>query len=554
MLMDMIEIIKNAEKEYMRWMENYNQNDEYYEDLKDLSSDETERIDCFYTHLNFGTSGMRGILGPGPNRINSLVIKRASQGLSNFIIKNYKNPSVVVCYDSRKGSSRYGKETAGILNGNGIKTYLFDELAPVPCLSYAIKKLNCDMGIMITASHNPKFYNGYKVYNKDGYQIVGKDPLMILDEIEALDFFDKFPYNENGINYVKEDVKRGYIDEILGLSSRLNSEVLNSLKTIYTPFNGTGMKFAQKVFDGMGYTNHVIVESQRCPDPNFTTCPQPNPEKLLAFNEGFNLLDKIGADIIVGTDPDADRIGMALYHDGMRRLLTGNELGILILDYLCHIKPPKKGQIICKSVMTSPLGERIGNKFHLKTINTLPGFKHIGNILKDLEDKNELDRFYYGFEESNGYLINPFVREKDGISGSMIAIEMAAFNKSMGKNPIERLEEIYSEYGMCKDNVNNYFFQGIKGKFAMDDLMTYFREKIKDKIGNHIIVNKVDYMDDTRTSKANIVQFDFDDGSMLAIRPSGTESKLKVYSFATENFADVKKEIKDIIDKFKNSI
>lgn len=549
--MNMIDFTIKAEKEYKKWCNYSSPNDDFYEELIALENNEDEKVDCFYRELNFGTSGMRGILGPGPNRINSRVIKRATQGLANYINKTFLNPRVVVCYDSRKGSYKYAKETAAVLNGNGIEVYLFPVLSPVPCMSYSVNKLNCHMGVMITASHNPKIYNGYKVYNNRGYQIIGNEPGDILNEINSLDFFQDIPWDEEGLNYVDKGVSEGYINEIIKLSTNLDNAALNEIKTIYTPFNGTGMLFVDKVFHKIGYNNYEILESQKHPDENFTTCPQPNPEKLIAFDESFKRLDEVNADIIIGTDPDADRIGLAFYHKGVRTLLTGNELGILILDYLCQVRPPKKGQVIGKSIMTSPLGERIGNKYGLKTINSVTGFKYIGDLIKKLEDQGNVGKFYYGFEESNGYLIGTYTREKDGVSGAMITLEMVAYNKSKGKNLVDRLEEIYQEFGMCKDKIDDYFFSGIKGKLAMEQLMAYFRKEVNNYIGNHKILRKVDYLEDTGLPKADVVSFDLDDGSMVAIRPSGTEAKLKVYSFATENFADVEEEINKIINKFK---
>ena len=457
--MDINEIKSKAEKEYMRWVENVKPDQEYYRQLQELRYNPDECLDSFYTELTFGTSGLRGILGPGTNRINSFVIRRTTQGLANYLNRFYDSPSVLVGYDSRKNSDYYAEETAAVLNGNGIKVYLFDKITPVSVLSYGIKQLNCSMGVMITASHNPKIYNGYKVYGSDGYQIVDEEPRRILDEIREVDFFSGIEYDTNNIEKAPDMVCENFIDAVSGISTNLNKEKLNELKTIYTPLNGAGCEFMKMAFSAIGYRNYRIVGTQELPDPNFKTCPQPNPEKLLAYNEAFGMLDNIGGDIIVATDPDSDRVGIALYHEGVRTLVTGNQLGILLLDYLCHIRPPKPGQLVFKSIVTTPLTDKIAGRFGLETVNTLTGFKYIGRHISELAHAGSEDKYYFGFEESNGYLAKPFICDKDGISSGVLAVEMAAFHKAFGKDPIDRLNEIYEEYGDCFDKTRNYFFK-----------------------------------------------------------------------------------------------
>lgn len=543
---------QNAENEYLRWLENTLHDSEIHKELLELRSNFDELEDSFYTHLSFGTSGMRGLLGPGTNRINSYVIKRATQGLSNYLNETCKEPSVVISYDSRKGSALYAKETAAVLRGNGINVYLFSEITPVSLLSYAITYLKCDMGVMITASHNPKRYNGYKVYNKDGNQIVGNDPVRILEEIEKLDYFDdRIKYDETGIKMVSDEVGDSFTSYIAGLSTGLDKSILNELKTVYTPLNGAGCRFVKEVFRKIGYDNYEVVKVQEEPDENFSTCPVPNPERILAYDEAFKVMDKVNADIIIATDPDSDRIGVAINHDEMRTLLTGNQLGILILDYLCHFRPPEPGQMVIKSIVTSPLADEIAKKYGFKVVNTLTGFKYIGEIVADLKTENRTDEYYYGFEESNGYLISPFICDKDGVSGAMIALETAAFHKSQGKDLIERIDELYEEYGVCIDKTRNFFFNGAIGKAKMDRIMDYFRNNISDSICGQKIVKRIDYLENTELPKSDVIQFDLESGSRVVIRPSGTESKLKIYSFENGDFDEVEEGLLSIIEKFK---
>lgn len=549
--MDINEIKAIATTEYERWLLNTIDDDEAQKQLEALGGNQEEVLDSFYTHLSFGTSGMRGLMGLGTNRINGYVVRRATQGVANYLNKRYSAPSVVISYDSRKNSEFYAKETAAVLHGNGIKTYLFPEITPVSVLSYSISYLKCHMGIMVTASHNSKDYNGYKVYNKYGYQIVGHEPDLILDEIESLDYFDGINYDPSGVITVNNKVGKSFVKQIVSMTTKLEHDTLNDLKVIYTPLNGAGRKYVKDVFKGIGFENYDIVKVQEYPDEKFSTCPAPNPERILAYDQAFKYLDSEGGDIIIATDPDSDRIGTAIYHDGMRTLLTGNQLGILILDYLCHMRPPEAGQIMVNSIVSSPLAGKIARDNGLRVVNTLTGFKYIGEIISDLKSENDENKYYYGFEESNGYLISPFICDKDGVSGAMITLEMAAYHKSHGKDMIDRLNELYDKYGVCVDKTRNYFFNGAEGADKMNRIMAYFRDEVNDSIGGLKIVDKIDYNENTGLPKADVIQFDLEKGSTLIIRPSGTESKLKIYSFEATDITPVEKDIISIIEKFK---
>lgn len=552
------EIKKKAIAEYTWWL-SAARDKETRAGLRALADSEDELIDAFCADLRFGTSGIRGILGVGTNRMNEYVVRRTTQGLANYLNSACSGqPKVVISYDSREKSDVFARETAKVLRGNGIEVHLFAHLAPVSVLSYAIRALGCDMGIMITASHNPKVFNGYKVYGSDGYQIVGGVPDAILSEIDKLDFFSGIRERDDGILTVSEDISKGFCRDVIAMSGAggVSGTHLNDLSVVYTPLNGTGNHYVRKVLSGIGFTNLTVVDCQEQPDPAFTTCPAPNPEKITAYNEGFKTLDAVKGDIIVATDPDCDRVGVSIYHDGMKVLLTGNQLGVLMLDYLCHVRPPKKNQFIIKSIVTTPLAERIAERYGLRVVNTLTGFKYIGETITALEREGRLDEYYFGFEESNGYLMDPFIRDKDGVSSAMLAVEVAAWCKAAGKDLIERLHQLYEEYGVCRDKTWNYFFEGPFGKMTMADVMEHFRRNLEpgSSIGGREVRSKIDYLEETGLPKSNVLAYRLEGGTQLIIRPSGTEAKIKVYVFEAESSVRLQKEIETIMDQFRASM
>lgn len=547
----MREMREHAEQEYRRWLENTEDDSSMHAELLKLMGNDDEIFDAFYQDLSFGTSGLRGILGPGTNRMNVYVVRRASQGIANYLKKHYDSPSVVIAYDTRKDSELFARETAAVFRGNKVKTHLFGEVTPVSVLAFAIRQLKCSMGVMITASHNPKHYNGYKVYNSDGYQVIGQEPEMILEEIGKVDFFEGIHRKlDNGVMTVSTRVSEDFIRAALKRPPHISPEAVNQLKTVYTPLHGTGLKYVRSLFKNVGYSNYTVVRSQEYPDPAFHTCSTPNPEKILTYDEAFKVIDREGGELIVATDPDADRCGAALYHDGVRTIVTGNQLGLLMLDYLCHMEPPEPDQIVAKSIVTSPLVNQMARKYGFKVVNNVPGFRYIGNILARLDQAGQGNRFYLGFEESNSFLVNPFSHEKDGITAAMLIVEIAAFHKAQGKDLIDRLNEIYEEFGRCVDKQRNYFFSGAGGRRTMDQIMTYLRREVRTRLGDKEVIRKVDYLRDTGLPKADALEFDFHDGSRLIIRPSGTEAKLKVYSFETDDFKSVERDMVRIIERF----
>lgn len=485
--------------------------------------------------------------------MNEYVVRRATQGLSNYLNKVTERPKVVIAYDTRRKSRIFAEETAKVLRGNGIEVWLFSELATVSLLSYTIKELGCTMGIMITASHNPKIFNGYKVYNSNGYQIVGSVPEEILREIDKLDYFDEIASSDEGIQLVPRRVSESFIEKIISMCPADLEEIKESdLKLVYTPLNGTGNVYVRKVLQAIGQKDTVIVAAQEMPDENFATCPAPNPEKITAYSEGFRTMDQVGGDLIIATDPDCDRVGVCIYHDGMKVLLTGNQLGVLMLDYLCSVKPPKAGQFIIKSIVTTPLAERVAEKHGLKVINTLTGFKYIGEIITKLEQEGRTEDYYFGFEESNGYLMDPFIRDKDGVSSAMLCACLAAYYKKQGLDLVDRLHQIYEEHGLCIDKTVNYFFEGPYGKLSMEQVMEYFRTEIGDTIAGYRIKEKIDFLGETGLPKSNVIRFCLENGTQCIIRPSGTEAKIKVYYFETGQAAELEKYIKNTVESFKD--
>ena len=546
------DISKTAFNEYRRWCER-TKGDQYHEKLVEISDNTDEITDAFSRALPFKAEGLIGLIGPGTNRINKYVVRRVTQGISDYLKKEHKPISVVIGYDNRRGSRYFAYEAASVFRGNLIKPYLFNELVPSSLLSFAVRKLGCDLGIMITAGHEPKIYNGYKVYNADGYLISEEDAEGIQNAIEKLDYFapDIFMDNKSGIFQADENLKHDFANAIASLSTIDDKSVFENFKVIYTPLHGTGKKCFTEVMDKVGM-KYELVGSQAEPDKEFPTCPVPNPEKIMAYNESFKWLDEHEGDIIIANDPSGARVGCAIKHDGMRTVLTGNQTGLLILDYLCHINPPVPGQLMISGIASSPLARKIAEKNGLTVRTTLSGLEYAGRVITELDNDDKANALYFAFEECDEYISYPFIRERDGISTALLICEMAAFHKAHGKNLIERLYELYNEYGICVDKTRNYFFSGTAGENTIASIMNFFRENVNQTIGGRNIIKKTDYSETNSGPRANCIEFDLDDGSKLIIRPSDTDSIIKIYSFETCDFSDVEKDIADIVDRFKS--
>ena len=536
-------------KEFRRWVE---QATDVSDELNDMSSEEIE--DSFYRNLDFGTGGLRGVIGAGTNRMNVYTVAKASQGLSDYVCKKYPdNKKIAVAYDSRIKSDVFSRVAATVFAANGLEVYIYPELMPTPTLSFAVRYYGCAAGIVITASHNPSKYNGYKVYGADGCQITTQAAAEILTEIEKLDVFADVKRGEfDGnpfIHHITDDCYTTFIEEVKNQSVLFGDEINKNVSIVYTPLNGTGRKPVTRVLSESGFTNIKMVKEQEMPDGNFTTCPYPNPEIREALLLGIETAMKENADLLIATDPDADRVGIAVRYGNEMKLLTGNEVGMLLLDYICsqrikHGKMPKK-PVMVKTIVTVDMAERIAAHYGVETRNMLTGFKFIGEQIGLLEKCGEADRYIFGFEESYGYLTGSYVRDKDAVGGAYMICEMFAFYKTRGISLLDKLNELYAEYGYCLNTLHSFEFSGSAGFNKMQQIMDSFRDKI-DTIGGKKVEKVLDYKAGLAgLPKSDVLKFVLADNCSAVIRPSGTEPKIKVYiSVAARN-----QEVASLIEK-----
>jgi len=512
--------------------------DELLTELRSLDKAGIE--DAFYRDLAFGTGGLRGTIGAGTNRMNVLTIAKASQGLANYLLKNYENPSVVIGFDSRLKSDIFAQEAAAVFAANEIKVWAWNRLLPVPTVSYATRFIGASAGVMITASHNPSKYNGYKVYGSDGCQITTEAAAEILAEIEKIDiFFDvkRMPWASariaGKIEDIPETVLDAFIEEVKGQSVLYGDDVDRNVAIVYSPLNGTGLEPVTRVLKETGFTNITVVEEQRLPDGNFPTCPYPNPEIREAMELGLQYCERTGADLLLATDPDCDRCGIAVRDGEEYKLLTGNEVGLLLLDFICsqrlkHNKMPAD-PLFVKTIVTMDLAEKIAAHYGVKTVNVLTGFKFIGEVIGRLEDEKD---YICGFEESYGYLTGSYVRDKDAVNAAFMICEMFAFYKTRGISLLQKLEEIYSTYGYCLNMLHSYEFPGSAGMEKMNSIMADFHRGMGEIAGQKVICTEDYSVGLNGLPKSDVLKFFTDTGSVV-IRPSGTEPKLKAYISVT---------------------
>lgn len=542
-------------EKYNLWLNSNSVDEKTKLELKAI--DENEIKDRFYKDLDFGTGGLRGIIGAGTNRLNIYTIGKVTEGLSNYLIKKYKeNISVAIAYDSRHMSYEFAEFAARVFCGNNIKVYIFDSLTSTPILSYAVRELSCKAGIVITASHNPKEYNGYKVYNESGVQITDKAAEEILYHISLIKDFDdikKISKNEvlknRLLNYIGEDIYSSYLQKVKNVTirKRLIKENSEELNIIYTPLHGAGNIPIRRLFKELGYKNTFVVKEQENPNGDFPTAPYPNPENPTVFNIALEMAKEINPDIILGTDPDCDRIGvMAKYNTEEYKLLTGNEIGVLLSHYILTSLEEKKelpsNGVIIKTIVTTDMVKPIGEEFGIEILEVLTGFKYIGELIEELKIKE----FIFGFEESYGYLCGDFVRDKDGIIGAMLVCEMALYYKTKGISLYEALTKLYEEYGYYKEELISLEFNGIEGVNKINNIMNSFRKDIT-RIDNHNVKEIEDYklgfaktlennnIKNISLPKSNVIKFILEDNSWIVIRPSGTEPKIKIYISARGN-------------------
>lgn len=530
--------------EYQCWLENAVE-DDLHSLLRKMSQEEIE--DAFYKNLAFGTGGLRGTIGAGTNRMNVYTVAKASQGLADYLVKKFSRPSVVIGFDSRIKSDVFARTAASVFAANGVLTHLWPHLNPVPTVSFAVRYLSASAGIMITASHNPSKYNGYKVYGEDGCQITTKAAAEILGEIEKLDIFIDVKrldfdaaVSEGKITYISEDVLTAFVENVKNQSVLFGEKVNRDAAIVYSPLNGTGLIPVTRTLKEMGYTNITLVEEQRLPDGAFPTCPYPNPEIREAMALGLEYARRCNADLLLATDPDCDRVGIAVKDDrGEYVLLSGNETGLLLLDYICsqrakHHKMPDN-PVMVKTIVTMDLAERIAADYGVRAVNVLTGFKYIGEQIGFLEQAKKTDSFVFGFEESYGYLSGSYVRDKDAVAGAFLICEMFSYYAAHGSSIWEKLQELFSRYGYCLNTLHSYEFDGPAGFEKMKNIMRRFHEeagpgKTLASLGGKKILKVLDYNQGLDgLPKSDVLKYLLEDNCSAVIRPSGTEPKLKVY-------------------------
>ena len=561
---------------YQEWL-----NDAYFDEdtkaeLRSIAGDEKEIEDRFYRDLEFGTAGLRGVIGAGTNRMNVYTVRKATQGLANYINKvNGAKRGVAISYDSRHMSPEFADEAALCLNANGIKAYITTELQPTPVLSYLVRYFKCQAGIMVTASHNAAKYNGYKAYGEDGCQMTDNAAAAVYDEITKLDIFNDvktMDFDEGVkaglIEYVDDSVYDSYLEKVM--EQQVNPGICKGagLKVVYTPLNGCGNKLVRKVLAKIGVEETVIVKEQELPDGNFPTCPYPNPEMKEALQKGLELCEKEQADLLLATDPDSDRVGIAVKdYDGSYRLITGNEDGAMLTNYILSCKK-ENGQlpekpVVVKTIVSTKLVNKLCEKYGCELKNVLTGFKYIGEVILNLENKGEENRYLFGFEESYGYLSGTYVRDKDAVVASMLVCEMAAYYKKQGKYSLaEVIDGLYEEFGYYLNKTFAFEFEGAAGMQKMADLMSGVRENLPKEVAGYKVVKVSDYQlkketdlvtgetTDITLPTSNVIALNLEGDHGVIIRPSGTEPKIKLYITAV---GDSKDNAQDICEKIVNS-
>ncbi len=567
-------------KKYEEWISNPYFDEETKNELGDIRDNQSEIEERFYKDLEFGTGGLRGIIGAGTNRMNKYNIRKATQGFANYILSSVKDPNnrgVVIAFDSRHKSPEFAKEAAKVLAGNGIKAYVFESLRSTPELSFAVRSLEAAGGIVVTASHNPPEYNGYKVYGEDGGQLVPRYANMVIDEIRKIEDYSSVQYLEEEdaraqglISIIGEEIDNKYIEMVKSLSLRKDViERIEDFKVVYTPLHGTGEMPVKRVLTEIGFKNFFPVKEQEVPDSNFSTVESPNPEESKAFDMAIDLAEEVGADIIIGTDPDCDRVGAVVKNrEGQYQVLTGNQTGALLVDYiLSSMDNIPKNSVVIKTIVTSELGSRIAKGYGVETINTLTGFKFIGEKIKEFEEKGDKN-FIIGYEESYGYLVGTDVRDKDAVVSSLLIAEMAAYYKSKNMTLLDGLEDLYKKHGYYKEALKSIVLKGKEGLEKIGRIMDSLRNNSPLKIADIKVGAIRDYLNGTAKlisenmekeldlPKSNVLHFTLEDGSWFAVRPSGTEPKIKIYfsilgerdEEASKKLDVIKNQILEIID------
>ena len=537
---------------YGLWLEKTKNDAELHAELLAVSGREDEITDRFFRYLEFGTAGLRGVLGAGTNRMNVYTVNQVTQGLADFLNSSYIEPVVAIAYDSRINSELFARESAGVLAANGIKSYIFPELVPTPMLSFAVRRLKCQSGIIITASHNPSKYNGYKCYDPEGYQMTDESAEKTYEFIQKVDIFEgikRISFEEGiaqgKISFIEPWLNEEFYGKILEQCVNPDACRRSGLRLIYTPLNGTGNIPVREIFKRIGLQSVMVVPEQEYPDGKFPTCPFPNPEIRQAFEYALKMTRENDADLLLATDPDCDRVGIAVFDSGEYKLLTGNEVGALLAEYILSSRTAKgdlpKDPIVIKSFVTTDLVSAIAAKYGCETVELLTGFKYIGEYITNLEKKGEQNRFIIAMEESYGYLVGTHARDKDAVVASMLICEMAALYKTQGKTLVDVMEALYREHGRYLNTVLNFAFEGESGMIKMQQIMDDLRAGKPDEIAGLKVMKISDYelseTEDILTGektainlpKSNVLAYKLPEGSGVIVRPSGTEPKIKVY-------------------------
>ena len=558
-------------KLYKDWCEKAVDDADLVSELAAIQEDQKEIYERFYTALKFGTAGLRGIIGAGTNRMNIYVVRQATQGLANYVLKKYGKGAVAISHDSRIKADLFMIEAAKVLAANGIKAYITSELQPTPVLSYLVRYFHCQAGIMVTASHNEAKYNGYKAYGEDGCQMTDNAANAVYDEITSLDIFDDvktMDFDEavkaGLIEYVDDSVYDSYLEKVL--EQQVNPGICKetNLKVVYTPLNGCGNKLVRKVLEKIGVTETVIVKEQELPDGNFPTCPYPNPETREALQRGLDLCETEQPDLLLATDPDSDRVGIAVKdYDGSYRLITGNENGVMLTNYILSCKKengtlPEK-PVVVKTIVSTPLIEKLCDDYGCELKNVLTGFKYIGEVILNLEKDHEENRYMFGFEESYGYLAGTYVRDKDAVVASMLICEMAAYYKKQGKDTLASvIDRLYQKYGYYLNKTFSFKYEGAEGMQKMADIMSGIRDKLPESIAGFKVLKVSDYQLKTETDMttgeetkltlptSNVIALHLEGDNCVIVRPSGTEPKIKLYITAVD---ESKEKATDICNK-----
>lgn len=557
--------------EYERWLAAELDDKDLTEELKSIQGKPEEISDRFYRNLEFGTGGLRGVIGAGTNRMNVYTVRKATQGLANYLNKHGKNPSVAIAHDSRIKSDVFARQAAAVLAANGIQAHLYPQLMPTPSLSYAVRYLHCDAGICITASHNPAKYNGYKAYGSDGCQITSEMADEVLNEINSLDVFDDVKYldfdaavREGKISYISDEVVDAFLADVKS-QSILKGKAGDGLKVVYTPLNGSGKMCVTRILDSIGIKDVTIVPEQSEPDGNFTTCPFPNPEIREALQKGLELCEKVKPDLLLATDPDCDRAGIAVKQGDEYILLTGNEVGVLLLDFIAKSRIAQgtmpKNPIAVTTIVSTDMATSVAKEYGVELIHVLTGFKYIGDQIALLEAKGESDRYIFGFEESYGYLSGGYVRDKDAVDASMLICEMALSYKQQGKTLVDAIHALYEKHGYFLNTLMNFGFEGEDGMKKMSSIMETLRTHAPARIAEFGVIGWSDYEESKRYDgdsvseitlpKSNVLEYRLENGSKLIVRPSGTEPKIKIYLSAK---GVDKADSESIVEKLKKAV